>query len=326
MAKFVNARFALIAAAVSLGAPAIVQAQSSVTISGYLDTGIYKDSSKTWNVGPIQRSFLAFSGSEDLGNGLAAIFRLSTRFDTGTGALESANKPFWHDEATVGLKGAFGTVKFGRRLDAMQARDWQFDPWWNFDRVASPAWDTWHYNYPTDPRGNNGTAEYGRVNNSVFYDSPTVGGFSLYLSGSPETQAGDTKKPFAAAINYTSQYFVGMISRARNTAGNTDNFYGARVNVDALSVMAAFDDSRAGTSKAKATTVGAQYALGKTTLKGGWGQVDVDGVKAARTLGGGAFYSLSKRTTVYGELARKKFTTTTSTSATLYGVGITHTF
>ncbi|WP_043458875.1 porin [Azohydromonas australica] len=322
MKNVVSAKYAIPAAVLMLSLSS-VHAQSSVNISGYLDVGVYRDTNRTWNVGPIQRSYISFSGSEDLGNGLAAIFRLSSRFDTGTGALESSTKPFWHDESTIGLKGSFGTIKFGRRLDAVNSVDWQFDPWYNFDRVASPAWDTWHYNFPSDPRANNGTPDYGRLNNGIFYDSPTFGGFALHLSGSPEKVDGDVRRPIGAALTYNQGSVAAMAAHSRNSAGNTDNQFGAKYKFGSLAVMAAYNVSKAGESKAKALTAGVEYSLGATTFKGGYGQVDVDGVKAVKVYGGGAFYALSKRTTVYSEIAHKKFV---ADSANTYGVGITHSF
>src|SRR5690606_40352925 len=51
-------------------------------------------------LGTIQRSYLAFSGTEDLGGGLKATFRLSTRFLMDDGGNEDAAiKPFWYDES-----------------------------------------------------------------------------------------------------------------------------------------------------------------------------------------------------------------------------------
>lgn len=298
-------------------------AQSSVTISGYLDVGVYRDTAKTWQVGPIQRSNIQFSGVEDLGGGLAATFNLSHRFDTSTGANESPDKPFFHGESTVGLKGGFGSIQFGRRLDAISLNDWDFDPWFNFDRVASPAWDLWHYNFPSDPRGNNGTAEYGRLNNGVFYDSPNIGGASLHLSTSPEKATGDANKPLTAALKYKNGFFSGMVAHGKNSAGNTDSFVGVKTTFSDLSVMGAYDVSKAGVSKAKSTTLGATYRIDVTTLRAGWGQVSVNGVKAEKVLGLGATYSLSKRTSLYVDFAHKTFP---ATSANTYGVGIAHSF
>lgn len=300
-----------------------VQAQSSVAISGYLDVGIYRDTSKTWQVGPIQRSNIQFSGEEDLGGGLAATFALNHRFDTSTGANESVDKPFWHGESTVGLKGGFGAVQFGRRLDAMYANDWSFDPWGYFDRIASPAWDLWHYNFPSDPKGNNGTPEYGRLNNGVFYDSPTMGGFTVHLSGSPEKAPGDANRPLTAAVQYKSGWFAGMLAHGKNSAGNTDTFVGLKGTFSNVGVMGAYDISKAGASKAKSTTLGATYTVDLWTLKAGWGQVDVDGTKAEKMVGIGASYALSKRTTLYADFGHKSYPTQ---SANTYGVGMAHSF
>lgn len=305
-----------------------VLAQSSVNIGGMVDIGVYRDAAKTWNVGTIQRSNLAFTGTEDLGGGLSAFFTLSTRFDLDTGALEDApakSKPFWHGESTVGVKGAFGSIKAGRALDALYANDWNFDPWYYFDRIASPAWDLWHYNYPSDPRANGGKAEYGRIDNALFYDSPVIGGFSLHVSGSPEKRDGDARRPLGGALKYAAGPVTAMVSREKNSAGASDTFFGLKGRIGSLALMGAYDVSKTpdNTSKAKALTLGAQYTVGSWTLNGGWGQVDVDGVKAEKVLGTGVIYALSKRTSVYADLAHKKFV---SDSANVYGVGVAHSF
>lgn len=309
--------------AVMAGASAS-QAQSNVTISGFLDVGVYRDYDKAGKVGPIQPSNITFRGSEDLGSGLATTFALSHRLDTSTGAIESANKPFWSGEATVGLKGSFGSVQIGRRLDAIYSNDYDFDPWYYFNRVASPAWDLWHYNFPSDPKGNSGTAEYGRLNNGVFYDSPKfAGGFSVHLSASPEKSPADNNKPIAATVKYSNKQFAAMYAYGKNSAGNTDNFFALKGHFGNFALMGAYDVSKASLSKAKSLTLGGTYTMGNTVLRAGWGQVDVDGVKAQKAMGIGVLYSLSKRTSVYADLGRKVFP---SRSANAFGAGLTYTF
>ena len=298
-------------------------AQSNVGISGYLDIGVHRDIKKAWNVGPIQPNNIAFTGTEDLGGGLAATFRLSHRFDPDTGGIEPTNKPFWHGESTLGLKGSFGSLQFGRRLDAIYANDWAFDPWYNFDRVASPAWDLWHFNFPSDPKGNNGTAEFGRLNNGIFYDSPAISGFSLHLSGSPETSAGDASKPYAAAVQYKNDLLRAMVAHGTNSAGNTEAFIGLNASFSKLGLMGVYDVTKAGSSKAKSTTLGGTCTMGPYTFRAGWGQVDLDGVKAEKVYAAGGIYALSKRTSVYVDFAHKVFPTQ---SANTYGVGMAHSF
>jgi predicted porin len=300
-----------------------VHAQSHVSISGCLDIGVYRDTGKRWNVGPIQRDHIAFSGSEDLGGGLSATFRLGHRVDLGTGGLEGPAKPFWHGESTVGLAGAFGSIQFGRRLDAMSANEWEFDPWGNYDRLASPAWDLWHQNFPSDPTGNDGSAEFGRLNNGIFFDSPTVHGVALHLSGTPETGTGNPRRAVGGALTFRHADFAAMAARERNGAGDTDTFLGLRGGFERVTLMGAYDISKSAASTAKATTLGVEYRLGATTLKAGWGQVDVDGVKVEKMVGLGMHHALSKRVALYADVAHKRFV---PGSRNTYGVGLAYSF
>lgn len=303
-----------------IGVPAA--AQSNVTISGSLDIGVFRDTAGVKNVGTIQRSHLQFAGSEDLGDGLAATFRLRHRLDLDTGTSEgNGSKPFWHGESTVGLRGGFGALRLGRALDAIQSQDWAFDPWENYDRISSPAWDLWHWNYSADPAGGGS----GRVANAVFYDSPKVADFSLHVSASPESPAGAVTKTRAAALLYNNGTLRALLGSAKNSAGATETSLGLRGNFGSVSVMGLYNlsESAAG-SKAKVATLGATYTLGATLLRAGWGQADVDGVKRERLTSVGAKYSLSKRTSIYADLASKRFSTTGTKQ--VYGVGLTHSF
>jgi len=317
---FNRIRPAVIAAAIA--GCGLAHAQSNVAISGSLDAGVFRDTADRWNAGTIQRSHLQFSGLEDLGGGLAATFKLRTRFDLDTGATEgNGSKPFWHGESTVGLKGAFGAVRLGRALDAIQSQDWAFDPWENYDRISSPAWDLWHWNYSADPHGGGS----GRAANSVFYDSPAFANTSLHVSYSPETVSGDVAKTRAASLLYNNGTIRALLGGGKNSAGATETSAGLRGKLDAVTLMGLYNVSKtAAGSKAKTATLGAMVDVGLATLKAGWGQADVDGVKKERLLSVGASYSLSKRTSVYADAASKRFPTVGSKSA--YGVGLTHSF
>lgn len=303
-----------------IGSPAWTQ--SNVTISGSLDVGVFRDTAGAKNVGTIQRSHLQFAGTEDLGNGLTATFRLRHRLDVDTGTPEGAGaKPFWHGESTVGLQGGFGAVRLGRALDAIQGQDWAFDPWENYDRIASPAWDLWHWNYSADPVGGGS----GRVANAIFYDSPKFAGFSVHLSGSPESPQGAVTKTRAASVLYNNGTLRALLGTGKNSAGATETSLGLRGNFGAVSVMGLYNESEsAAGSKAKVTTLGASYALGATTLKAGWGQADVDDVIKERLISLGAKYALSKRTSVYADVAAKRYPA--DDTKHVYGAGITHSF
>lgn len=331
MNSFKPPAVALTALSLSLLGPA-AQAQSEVKISGFLDLGVYRGFDHVKNVGTIQRSNLAFSGTEDLGGGLAATFKLSHRLDMDTGTAEGTGaKPFWQGESTVGLKGAFGSVRLGRALDVVWNNDWAFDPWGNFDRIASPAWQLWHYNYASDRTSNNGAAEYGRLANGVFYDSPTLGGFSLQLSGAFENAGnygGGGGNNFGGSLQYGSGPVKLMLAHAKNAAKDDVSFLGASYQVGSLTLMGAYDRSKfegtAGDSIAKVWTLGATYGLGVVTLKGAYGHIDLDGATGSH-LGLGADYALSKRTTLYVTAGRSD-APRSDDKRTAYGVGVSHGF
>lgn len=304
------------------------QAQSSLSLNGLLDIGVFRDFDGLRQAGTIQRSNVALSGVEDLGGGLKAVFRLSTRLELDTGASEGAGlKPFWHDESTVGLKGGWGTVRLGRALTALWAQDWKFDPWANFNRIASPAWQQWHYLTPSDPLGNNGTPEYGRINNGIFYDSPQVAGFTLRLSSSPERQraAEVPRRPVSAVLEYGQGPLATMAAFEHNSAGADVRFLAARYRFGAASVMAAHDDSRAALrqGRSRATTLGATYRIERTTLKAGYGHQRLDRA-TNRFASLGADHALSPRTTLYASLGHRR--DAHQGGRTAMGVGVSHAF
>ena len=297
-------------------------AQSGVTISGSLDVGVFRDKASMTNLGTIKRSHIQFDGTEDLGGGLSATFKLRQRLDVDTGALEGAGtKPAWHGETTVGLKGGFGALRLGRAVDAIQSNDWAFDAWDNFSRIASPAWDLWHWNYSADPAGGGS----GRVANAVFYDSAKFANFSAHLSYSPEKPADAVGTTRAGALVYNDGTTRAMLGAGKNSAGAKETSLGLRSRFADLTLMGLYNvsESAAG-SEAKVTTLGATYALGTTTLKAGWGSADVDGVKKQRVVSVGANYALSKRTSVYVDVASKRYIT--DGTKQVYGVGLTHSF
>jgi predicted porin len=303
-------------------------AQSSVSVSGLLDTGVFRGFDGINQVGTIQRSNVAISGFEDLGGGMKAVFRLSTRLELDTGSSEGTGfKPFWHDESTVGLQGSWGKIRLGRALTAMWAQDWKFDPWANFNRLASPAWQQWHYLTPSDPFGNNGTAEYGRLNNGIFYDSPTIGGFTLRLSGSPERQRelGAMGRPYSAVLEYDQGSVAAMAAFERNSLGDKDTFVAGKYSFGAAAVMAAYDYSRrsGNSSQSRAATLGATYRAGQTTLKAGYGRQRLDS-DTNRFASLGADYALSTRTTLYVSLGHRR--DAHRDSRTAFGAGVSHAF
>nr|WP_315394518.1 porin [uncultured Duganella sp.] len=100
-------------------------AQSSVSIYGLLDSGVvYTTNSNAAGNSVVKvpsltgslPSRIGFRGVEDLGGGLQAVFTLESGLNVDTGTMGQGNRLFGR-QASVGLKGAFGTVTLGRQIN-----------------------------------------------------------------------------------------------------------------------------------------------------------------------------------------------------------------
>lgn len=343
----------------------LAQAQSNVTISGTLDIGVSRKTGGTTHLGTLGRSNLAFSGTEDLGGGLAATFKLNTRFDVDTGELENsdAQRPYWKAESTVGLKGSFGAVRLGRALTPLWELSWAYDAWYNNDRIASPQWFAFAPDYLSNPQ----TREYSRLNNGIFYDTPTWHGFSAHVSAAVERADTDLTRGLSGAIRYRSGPLSAMVGVERNSQKDEVAFVGASYQaLPQLQLMAGYSHvklNREGeifsaawtnwagasqpTDKRTALTLGGLYTMGASTFKLGYArdfQGSTDGfnyigstfAKAGTHYSGpitqvsvGYAYALSKRTSLFADLSRTQWKFTDDQgrrSAMGYAVGVTHSF
>lgn len=79
--------------------------------------------------GNLQRSFIGVRGSEDLGGGLRAVYRLESYLRVDVGAAgRDVGDGFWAREASVGLSGSFGTTVLGRTPSPLWLATTAFNP------------------------------------------------------------------------------------------------------------------------------------------------------------------------------------------------------
>lgn len=164
-------------------------AQSSVTLYGDIGGGIrWTNGMKGGAALGYDNSIISinqfgFTGREDLGGGLKAIFRLAGAFNSGTGALKTAGTEF-SQQALVGLTGDFGRLTFGRQLNANTDFGILIDPTGgNGQSLAIEPGVLYGTNYFTlDSRFNNTIKYLGQL-----------GGFRFGVSYSPGGVAGDTR-------------------------------------------------------------------------------------------------------------------------------------
>ena len=227
--------------ALALSAAGLAHAQSNVTVYGVADsyighaTASGKVNQNVVNSGGLSGSRLGFKGTEDLGNGLKALFTLeyslSVDDNTGVGTGSSAAR-----QQYVGLNGGFGTLLVGRLQTA--GYDWTgrvnafagtaIDPMITVERNLGNG----------KTRGKLGIGSFfngsSRASNAIAYVTPTFSGFSAAvnharISESAATNPGSkddyanlvsgtyANGPLTLSLIYANAKFDGS---AGNTAGN----------------------------------------------------------------------------------------------------------
>jgi predicted porin len=159
----------LIAAALIASAPLLASAQSSVIVYGIADAAVSAEDNgvtgrKTViNSGNQSTSRFGFRGTEDLGNGLKAIFNLEGGYNIDTGAGDAS---LFGRRAIVGLEGDFGTLTIGREYGPIAA--------------IAQATDALGQGFYGTNLGNFGTGKLTRrLSNSVNYRSPSLSGLRM---------------------------------------------------------------------------------------------------------------------------------------------------
>ncbi|MDD2811675.1 porin [Rhodoferax sp.] len=316
-------------------------AQSAVTVYGVVDAwvgsvkndnGATSTSVTQLGDGGVSPSRWGLKGSEDLGGGLKANFNLEQGFSLDTGAAGNAALAFSR-QSWVGFSGGFGEVRLGRMTTAFDDVGGSADA--VFDSALSPA--------------NNGVfisgGYTGRPNNGIFYQAPSMGGFSGAVSYS---LAEDANGVPAGALSVTSLnltygngplalqlgYQVDNVNNQVNDTAYTR--LGGSYNLGVATIMASYGKvtNVANVSGADVAewqfgldysvssnlTVSASYARSNDNVTAG--DFKRDG------LGFGASYSLSKRTSVYGGYESDKISKagTNDVKHSLMAVGIRHAF
>jgi predicted porin len=341
----------------------VAHAQTSVQIYGNIDVGVNKRTDQTLNIGKRAANTLGFKGTEDLGNGLKALFQIEMRYEPDTGTTENGNnRPLFQGQSRVGLQGDFGMVRLGRGLTPFQEIVGSFEPWHGLPNQAGFYTDISVAGFNSAPLdGNNGVstgANTNRISNAIFYNSPVAGGFQVNASwASKEANGGAaitgvgvgaasylansqaSVNPFSVAGTYNNGPAAAMIAYERN--GIETKLWSAAASyaiTPELKLMGTYskqnlDHTNTRFSKVNGWELGATYAVGPGKVLAGYGQKDVDNAVAkTKQMSLGYEYSLSKRTYLYIDASRKKDIVSMITGAlsgptiNYYDVGLNHSF
>ncbi|WP_322047957.1 porin [Paraburkholderia sp. J67] len=259
----------------SLLAAGTAHAQSSVTLFGMIDTGITYFSNQSGHSTVIEDgyvnapSMIGFSGSEDLGGGNRAIFKLTQSFQSTNGKAMNSGTAFGQ-ESFVGLESdRYGKVTLGRQNDFMVEM-------LQYTGIVGPI-----YGYhPGDYDRITGE----QLNNSIKYDSPELAGLQggvMYSFGSTSGNPTNTGRAFGLKLKYENGPFaIG--------AAMTD-LNGTTINPAEIGLAYAFGKSTASTADSgielhnlSTYAVGAAYQLGAARLVASYSYVHFEALDGAK--------------------------------------------
>ncbi|TWG87250.1 putative porin [Cupriavidus gilardii J11] len=350
------AKLAIAAAAACASTGAL--AQSSVTLYGQVDSFVGStkanggDRAYVVGAGGMQTSYWGMKGTEDLGNGLKAIFDLNGfyRVDNGRAGRFDADGMFTRS-AFVGLQSErAGTLRLGRNTTPYFLSTILFNPLVD-SYVFSP---TVFHTYLTTT--GNGLYDPGIIgdsgwSNSVVYSSPKLGGLTMNLIYAFGEQAGDNGRnkwggnllyfngPFAATVAFQQVKFnntpgdvtapaslAGFDKQNAVQAGMTYDFKVVKLYAQGQYIKSDVN-SPSGDIKHANGQIGASVPIGAGSLLMSYiyGKVENDVAEFKRHTAALAYdYNLSKRTDVYAAYFYDKVSGLSHGDS--YGVGIRHRF
>jgi len=329
-----------------------MSAQADLTVFGHIDTSItsvdvdvdggefgvtqFSDSADDVNMGCTTCS-IGFKGSEDLGNGLKAIFKLDFQYDTtvrndGDGDGDDGdnnNSGLLDRDQWLGLAGDnFGQVRVGTISTGYKSHGAMIDPLY---RTAAQARGVGLQSPLHSGAGEEGE---GRATNTIRWDSPNWNGVKLVAHYTLDSDESDEdNNPFGIGASYSNGGILVFADYLTND-GNGDSDQneltawkvGGKYSMDNFSVFAQYEDiedDSLGTDEilgididydtfwdveADVWHIGGTYTMGNNTLYAAYGQGDADYNETGFSFSGNAEYdtftlaavhSMSKRTSVY---------------------------
>ena len=284
--------------------PLFAAAQSNVQLYGIMDAAVSSQDvggpegrSTVVNSGNQSSSRFGFRGTEDLGNGLKAMFNLEAGASIDTGAGDAA---LFGRRAVVGLEGGFGSLTLGREYSPIAAV-----------AAATDAFGQGFYGSNLSAFTTNRLTR--RLSNSVNYKSPSWSGLKLlaaYSAGevtAANTPSGDLK---GVGLEYTlgGLYLGAAYHTIKRVPSDNDkeSAIGGAYKFDQLggfeikaNYMAA---DREGAVKYKQANLGGSMPFGAHRVYANY-QQQKQGAAKGNSWALAWTYALSKRTNLYASYA-----------------------
>ena len=266
-------------------AAAGAHAQTNVTIYGSLDAGISsvnneRGSSVTkLDTGNRSPNRLGFRGSEELGNGMRALFGLESGYNVDDGTLKRANTLF-NRNAWVGLSSKAGTVSLGHMPDFM------------YDYLRYTGNGTMKSLYFFHPANLDNQANQFQIDNAIKYETPDMGGFILGAMNGFGEQPGSFNKSrsYSLGLRYTGGNLRG--AAAYTVSNNRALALGSGLGIGSLLGQTLSRDPGAANAtyanfnadQVKSAGITAAYKLGRVTPHAMYTQIEMRAGAGAATM------------------------------------------
>ena len=318
----------VVLAALAAALPAVVRAQSSVTLYGIVDvavehvTDVGAQKSGLTRVPSLTGSLpsrVGLRGSEDLGGGLRAVFAIEGGFAPDQGTSTQGGR-FFGRQTFVGLSGPWGTLSLGRQYTML---------FWSLleaDIMGPALYSSGSLDaYVPNARADNAVAWQGRFGGWMLGATYSFGRDTVNAGGPagtncPGEAAADRKacRQWSALVKYDSPRFgaAAAIDEIRGGAGAfgglvRSDLKDIRLSVNgyvrlaghklAAGLIRRDNDASATAPRSDLTWVGGSFPLGSLTVDAQLFRLDFKGSDNAAVLPAlRGTYRLSRRTAVYG--------------------------
>lgn len=297
--------------AAAMALPLAVAAQSSVTLYGRLNISAESlrfgstptRAASHLNVLTSDASLWGVRGTEDLGGGLRASFKLESGFQVDSGVASSATQ-FFSRESWVGLGDArWGTLQLGSQWAPGLWQSLRADPFQRFGPGGQPYLLQGARGYTL------------RFDNAIQYITPSFGG----LGGRAWYAAGEgqpTGRATAVSVDYErGPVYAGIFHENTLATAASVGLTGAAVTSRTTSVAAAYDfgvlklhgqyqaNSTERVARATGYLVGMTVPVGSGQIRASWLHRSAPNADASLA-GVGYWYFLSRRTQLFVNAAR----------------------
>jgi predicted porin len=306
-----------------------VAAAQSVSMYGIIDQSVVRDnntnataqSRTSMESGAWLPSLIGFTGTEDLGGGLKANFKLEGNLNTDTGAL--AGLQLFDRQSWVGLSGGFGEFRAGKQIDALFLQSFLNNVRLAHSNSAAVIGGLMAGSYNGGATTDAGATWGGTVfsANTLSYTTPTYQGLKLTVQHQLGEQAGNSSKNQATAylVNFNGINGLALSAGSKETKGSTgvklmDQYLvGAVYTLGAVQLNAQINEYKfkSGTyngMKLKLNELGAAYNITPAlTAAVNYVDINIDGYGADKNTDVKSVslkYALSKRTSLWTMASR----------------------